>query len=134
MTIDTLPETVKSFAALAGTLQVDRSRLYEIRRRDPRFPKPDNRGRWPVIATGLLIEARRLERMADCTYEDEHRAAARETLGEIESGRLKLADCTRRAVKVFTDTASGQFLTRPGMTVRESEIADLLESVKRKPR
>jgi len=56
----TLPERL-NFSKMAGLFNLDRSRLYEIRRRDLRFPKPDG-GQWSVVAVGLLLVARDLER------------------------------------------------------------------------
>jgi hypothetical protein len=57
----TLPERL-NFAGLAGLFNLDRATLYGIRRRDPRFPKPDASGQWSVVGVGLLLVARDLER------------------------------------------------------------------------
>jgi len=57
-----------SFAQLAAELQVSRSHLHEIRLRDSRFPGPGPDGRWPVVAVGLLLLVRDLERTSDYVF------------------------------------------------------------------
>lgn len=62
MKADEMPEYAGSFASMAGFLNLDRARLYELKRRDSRFPAYTTFG-WPVARVSMLIRLRRMEGM-----------------------------------------------------------------------
>lgn len=120
-----LPEYVSSFSKLAGLLDIGRGQLYEVRNRDRRFPKREKRG-WPVIKIGLLLEARRLERMRDADYNAERHESAADMLDKLEAE----GERDERMLQLLSEIASGARDIGPdGRSARTLMIEELLNDI-----
>jgi len=74
-------EHVSTFAELAGILNMSRSTLYDLRRRDRRFPDRGAKG-WPVYAVVHLLIVRDLEEQTDAEFNAEARRRCRDAIGQ----------------------------------------------------
>ena len=126
------PEHVATFAELAGILNMSRSTLYDLRRRDRRFPDRGAKG-WPVYAVVHLLIVRDLEEQTDAEFNAEARRRCRDVLAAIDRGDWDAwgEDFVERMAGVMRDSLAGRFDydAATGRTAREEEIASCLAAM-----